>query len=365
MTFSDPQIKRLSGKLDGKHVRTRELRGRTLSYVEGWHVIAEANRIFGFDGWDRETAWAECIWAEPKREPRMCAYAARVRIRVRAGQTIICREGSGVGHGSGATLGEAHESALKEAETDAMKRALATFGNLFGLALYDKEQNGVRRSGKNHGVAGQPVAWVLLSSTGQTLSTHDNPQGFCAAMREALALMQSLEDLQSIWARNAATINQLRAIIPGLKTAQGTHYADVLEKLYEQHSVRHASLIQQDETVREAGIAGSVFLLPHPKRIRDPSHLQFVASLPCLVCGRTPSQAHHLKFAQLRALASKSSDEWTVPLCLLHHRALHDVGAEEAWWEERGIDAKGEAQRLWHKTQGGGPRETGVSESAE
>jgi len=50
MTFSDPQIKRLAGKLDGKHVRTRELRGRTLSYVEGWHVIAEANRIFGFDG---------------------------------------------------------------------------------------------------------------------------------------------------------------------------------------------------------------------------------------------------------------------------------------------------------------------------
>jgi DNA recombination protein Rad52 len=365
MTFSDPQIKRLSGKLDGKHVRTRELRGRTLSYVEGWHVIAEANRIFGFDGWDRETAWAECIWAEAKREPRMCAYAARVRIRVRAGETVICREGSGVGHGSGTTLGEAHESALKEAETDAMKRALATFGNLFGLALYDKEQNGVRRSGKNRGVVGQPVAWVLVSSTGQLLSTHDNPQGFCAAMREALALMKSLEDLRALWARNATTINQLRAILPELKTAQGTHYADVLEKLYEQHSVRHASLIQQEETVRDTGIAGSVFLLPHPKRIRDASHLQFVASLPCLVCGRTPSQAHHLKFAQPRALASKSSDEWTVPLCLLHHRALHDVGAEEAWWEERGIDAKGEAQRLWHQTQGGGAHETGVTESAE
>ena len=71
--------------------------------------------------------------------------------RVRAGDTVICREGSGVGHGSGATLGEAHESALKEAETDAMKRALATFGNRFGLALYDKNQNGVRRSNKSNG----------------------------------------------------------------------------------------------------------------------------------------------------------------------------------------------------------------------
>ncbi len=365
MTFSEPQIKRLAGKLDGKHVRTRELRGRTLSYVEGWHVIAEANRIFGFDGWDRETAWAECIWAETKREPRMCAYAARVRIRVRAGETIICREGSGVSHGSGATLGEAHESALKEAETDAMKRALATFGNLFGLALYDKEQNGVRRrSSRSNGTA-QPVSWVLLSRNGEPHSTHDNPQTFCAAMRELLASMQSLLELQALWARNATTINQLRTILPELKTAQGTHYADVLDKIYEQHSARFASLTQQKETVCETGTAGSVFLLPHPKRIRDASHLQFVASLPCVVCGRIPSQAHHLKFAQPRALASKPSDEWTVPLCLLHHRALHDVGSEETWWEEQGVDAKGEAQRLWHRTQGGGARETEITQSAE
>jgi DNA recombination protein Rad52 len=364
MSFSEPQIKLLSNKLNGKHVRTRELRGRTLSYVEGWHVIAEANRIFGFDGWDRETAWAECIWAEAKREPRMCAYAARVRIRVRAGDTIVCREGSGVGHGSGATLGEAHESALKEAETDAMKRALATFGNLFGLALYDKEQNGVRRGGKK-GAAGQRVAWVLLSATGQPLGTHDNPQSFCAAMREALAAMPSLDELQALWALNANTINHLRAILPDLKTAQGTHYADVLDKLYEQHSVRHSSLTKPEETVRDTGVAGSIFLLPHPKRIRDASHLQFVASLPCLVCGRAPSQAHHLKFAQPRALASKPSDEWTVPLCLLHHRALHDVGSEEKWWEEHRIDATVEAQRLWQKTLGGGPLETEVTQNAE
>jgi hypothetical protein len=244
-----------------------------------------------------------------------------------------------------------------------MKRALATFGNLFGLALYDKEQNGVRRNGKGNGVPAQPVAWVLLSSTGQPLSTHDNPQGFCAAMREALAAMQSLQELQTLWARNGTTISQLRVVLPELKTTQGMHYADVLEKLYEQHGVRHASLTQQHETVRDTAIAGSVFLLPHPKRIRDASHLQFVASLPCLVCARTPSQAHHLKFAQPRALSSKSSDEWAVPLCLLHHRALHDVGSEETWWEEQRIDAKGEAQRLWHQTQSGAAKVTEMRKS--
>jgi recombination DNA repair RAD52 pathway protein len=132
------------GKLNRRHVRTRESRGQVLFYVEGWHVIAETNRVFGFEGWDRETVWCECVWEDGRREPKACSYAARVRIRVRAGDGLVCREGSGVGNGTGATLGEAHENALKEAETDAMKRALTTFGNLFGLALYDREQAGVR-----------------------------------------------------------------------------------------------------------------------------------------------------------------------------------------------------------------------------
>jgi hypothetical protein len=362
MSFSEPQIKQLSSKLNGKHVRTRELRGRTLSYIEGWYAIAEANRVFGFDSWDRETVWAECVWSEAKRETKQCAYAARVRIRVRAGETIVCREGSGVGHGSGATLGEAHESALKEAETDAMKRALVTFGNLFGLALYDREQNGVRR--KNNGVAGQCVSWALLSSTGETLSTHEVPQRFCAAMREALTVTQTLDELHALWARNSGTITQLRAILPELKTVHGTHYAEVLEKLYEQQNVRLKSFAERQQIV-SPGVAKAISLLPHPKRIRDASHLQFVASLPCLVCGRTPAQAHHLLFAQPRALASKPSDEWTVPLCLLHHRALHDVGAEETWWEEHRIDAKSEAARLWHMTQSGTTAGSDINESVD
>jgi hypothetical protein len=85
---------------------------------------------------------AECVWKDERRAPKACAYTVRVRIRVRAGETIISRDGSGVGQGIGETMGEAHESALKEAETDATKRALTTFGNLFGLALYDKTKPG-------------------------------------------------------------------------------------------------------------------------------------------------------------------------------------------------------------------------------
>src|SRR6185437_14986435 len=178
MPFADAQIRQLGSKLSDRHVKTRELGGMALSYVEGWHVIAEANRIFGFDGWDRETVSAERVWEDARRDPKACAYAARVRIRVRAGDTTVCRDGSGVDQGTGATLGEAHESALKEAETDAMKRALMTFGNLFGLALYDRERRGVRHAHKLKGLGAYLGLFIVLGADGQALATHPTPQRF-------------------------------------------------------------------------------------------------------------------------------------------------------------------------------------------
>jgi hypothetical protein len=87
-----------------------------------------------------------------------------------------------------------------------------------------------------------------------------------------------------------------------------------------------------------------------PKRVRDGNHRKHVASLPCLVCARAPSHAHHLRFAQPRSLGSKVSDEWIVPLCPIHHRSLHDAGREEEWWQAKGIDAKAEAETLWQAT---------------
>jgi len=119
-------------------------------------AIAEANRIFGFNGWQRETVALQCVsQAErrigrepskpsdpPQRDGWGVTYTARVRVVV----VGIVREGSGAGHGIDVDLGQAHESTLKEAETDAMKRALMTFGNPFGLALYDKQQREVTSS---------------------------------------------------------------------------------------------------------------------------------------------------------------------------------------------------------------------------
>jgi hypothetical protein len=96
--------------------------------------------------------------------------------------------------------------------------------------------------------------------------------------------------------------------------------------------------------------------LNEPRRYRDRDHLRFVSAQPCLICGRRPSDAHHLRFAQPRALGRKVSDEFAVPLCRSHHRALHRHGDEPAWWKSNKIDAVVAAHELWQQTRLDGPR---------
>ena len=143
MTFDKDIIKALSGKLNPEHVKERSQSGRKLSYVEGWHAIAEANRIFGFDAWNRETVDIRLVQERERTVGQGTGWGVTYIARVRVTVGSIIREGVGSGHGIDRDLGLAHESAIKEAETDAMKRALMTFGNPFGLALYDKDQANV------------------------------------------------------------------------------------------------------------------------------------------------------------------------------------------------------------------------------
>jgi len=113
----------------------------------------------------------------------------------------------------------------------------------------------------------------------------------------------------------------------------------------------------ENRTERQAGngrIDKTNLPISTPRRVRDKEHLRYVASQPCIICGRSPGQAHHLRFAQPRALGRKVSDEWTVPLCSTHHGALHSVGNEEQWWTEKGIDPIAHAVRLWWDTHHGG-----------
>jgi hypothetical protein len=90
--------------------------------------------------------------------------------------------------------------------------------------------------------------------------------------------------------------------------------------------------------------------MPEPRRIRDKDHIRFVAKQPCLICARQPSDAHHLRFAQLQALGRKVSDEFTVPLCRGHHREVHRCGDEAGWWKIVGLDPTIAARALWLET---------------
>src|SRR5690242_7052146 len=207
MAFTDTQVRLLKAKLDPRFIRTRNSNGTTLSYVEGWHAIAEANRIFGYEAWDRRTVSASCVWTEAKTGTYRAVYTAKVRITVRAGEVKVVREGSGTCEATAATAGQAHELALKGAETDATKRALATFGNPFGLALYDREQHGVRKQRALTEV--RPGPFVLRSAAGSSVSSHDTPTAFIAALRRAMTEAKDIELLYDLWEQNIDTLRAL------------------------------------------------------------------------------------------------------------------------------------------------------------
>ena len=134
MTFTKEQTEQLNQPINPKVVSYREKGNIQLAYLESWYVINEANRIFGFDGWSSETIQLDCVQSD-----EFCVtYIAKVRVTV--GDVI--REGVGAGHGKGerVNLGDKHESAVKEAESDARKRAFMQFGSQLGLSLYDRSK---------------------------------------------------------------------------------------------------------------------------------------------------------------------------------------------------------------------------------
>ena len=354
MAFSEVQVKNLEAKLDSQHVRTRRAEGTTLAYVEGWHVVAEANRIFGYDAWDRHTLSTRCVWSDSTNRHYAAAYIAKVRIAVRAGAITITREGCGSGNAKALTPGEAHELALKSAETDATKRALATFGNPFGLALYDRELAGVKNRKALSGVSPEyrgPWLLSLPSGAGQNFNRADE---FIAALSKALTGASDIEELFAIWERNVDTVRAIN------KHGNGsTPRGDAARNLVAQLKNRAIALAKQNAEPTSDTLKGgqtrskidkSVLTISEPKRIRSKEHLRFVAQQPCVICGRTPAHAHHIRYAQSRGLALKVSDEFTVPLCAIHHSQNHATGDERRWWHDRKIDPLAVAQQLWAKS---------------
>jgi len=194
MTFTPEQLKELKAPLAHEHVSQRKQAGFNLSYVEGWHAIAEANRIFGYHGWMRQTNRMACVhegtYEGKNGEMQTVTYIAQVTITVYTeGPFPIVRVGTGAGHGKSKDRGDAHESASKEAETDAMKRALMTFGNQFGLALYDKTQKNV--TSKGQGFSG-PLPMTKLKDA---LRAFESDMRACEDEDQLLVLLESGKEL--------------------------------------------------------------------------------------------------------------------------------------------------------------------------
>src|SRR5262249_34173531 len=262
----------------------------------------------------------------------------------------IVREGSGMGEGGAITPGKAHELALKGAETDATKRALATFGNPFGLALYDREQASVRKPRNERPAATEPDMggpWVLRSASGASLKTLQKPDEFAAALRKAMSDAQDIELLFAIWEQNVETVRTLNRCFkntsaPGNAMAQSlvTHLKACAVSLTKARDTagERTSLADLQHPNGRAKIDKSVLTISEPKRLRSKEHLRFVARQACLICGRSPAQAHHIRYAQPRGLGIKVSDEFTVPLCAIHHTQNHATGDEKRWWQEHKID---------------------------
>ena len=316
MGFSTKQVQALQRNPDHRNVRTREANGRELSYIEGWYAISEANRIFGFDAWNRETVESKCVLARENRGAFLAVYTARVRITVQADGSTIIREGHGTSEGRGSSPGEVHDLALKAAETDATKRALATFGKPFGLALH--------ANGKAT-VNAKPPSQDLVSNN--PTSNHRLPPDDTTPIPRPSRFYGRRQDLVT---KDRAQARR------GLNVPAS---ADT--------SIAPSS----PEPQQQSRIDKSVLTHSEPKRHRDKTHLRFVGSHPCLVCGRQPSDAHHLRFAQPRALGMKVSDEFTVPLCREHHRQLHHAGNELAWWHNLSIKPLPIAEKLWAESR--------------
>lgn len=304
MAFDQKQVRQLRSKLKSANIRSRCENGMTLHYLEGWHVIAEANRIFGFDGWSRETVDVQCVYTKHNGGRYDAVYTTRIRIVVNADGARIVREGSGTGESSAQTPGQAHEFALKAAETDATKRALMTFGNAFGLSLYNSAKvNGAETDAKRSEMNGTPALPALAQQAANNGS----------------------ED-------------------PGKLKDDTTRRVALAER--KPNSGENGS-VAKPLTRAKKPIDKSVLTFGEPKRIRDPEHLKFVTRHRCAVCGRNGAQAHHLTFAQPHALGRKVSDEFTVPLCSKHHQELHQHGDEKAWWSKVGIEPMKIANELW------------------
>src|SRR6516164_3794364 len=214
------------------------------------------------------------------------------------------------------------------------------------------EENSTREVSGRSGVKAVSVSSKLLLDPEQSAALRDQ---LVAELKEIDSSEEAanwahrvLGAKSTLTAADAACIEEaFRAKLALVAT--NTSDGSVMPQETEQPQIQSRS-VRGKKGQRATVIDKSVLALPEPRRVRDRQHVGHVTSQSCLICGRRPSDAHHLRFVQNRALSRKVSDEFTVPLCRGHHREVHRSGDEAAWWNKIGIDPNVAARALWLET---------------
>jgi ERF superfamily len=192
-----------------------------------------------------------------------------------------------------------------------------------------------------------------------------NPDQSAALREKLLTELGNITsaDLATAWAREALTAkNNLTATDAKLvedafeQRLSEIPSTDATAASNDDPSVPQIAATESTDACQAKGIDKSILTVAAPRRYRNREHLRYVAQQACLLCGRKPADPHHLGFTQPRALGRKVSDEFAVPLCRGHHRAVHRSHDERVWWRQAGIDPIKVARRLWKETHGIGPR---------
>jgi hypothetical protein len=220
------------------------------------------------------------------------------------------------------------------------------------LGVLDR-QTPIRRNGRSLPV---PVKATLepdksVALRDQLLAEVETLASSETATTWARRILGAKNSLTEADARRVEDAFQAKLAILGNADGGGTEAPLLVSESARSPSPFGSRATKASEKSGSSGVDKNALALPEPRRIRDRDHVRFVTQQACLVCGRKPSDPHHLRYMQPRALGRKVSDEFTVPLCRIHHRAVHHAGGERAWWKETGIDPSKFARMLWKKSR--------------
>ncbi|MEE2525849.1 Rad52/Rad22 family DNA repair protein [Hyphobacterium sp. HN65] len=286
-------------------------------------IIQEANRLFGPFNWSRDIIEMRNAATRERDGVITTAYVARVKVSIVSESGPIHREAHGCGEGKGTTPFEAHDRGLKAAELDATARAFATMGKALGLIVPPTSKT-------------KPE-----SKASECLSTSQNrPENAAKCLSRG--------------PRNEPSDGRFDPTQFSVANGQRVSVQQKTSRTDRPSKSKNKSDENEDAT-NPSGVSARAMEAPatrlKPLRRREPDHLRLVRSHPCLVCARQPTDAHHIRFAQPKALGRKVSDEFTVPLCRMCHDKLHRDPDEAEWWAAHKIDALSIARELWEEHQ--------------